>query len=112
MISKEEEAIDRILKEFYIHAAGTDDYGCEACIKTRNELVDLLRGNNGKAREKAGTAQNRLTITDVAKRLNISTKTIVRWEKAGKIDRAKRDWRGWRIFQEEDINKFWGILYP
>ena len=48
-------------------------------------------------------SNDRLTITKVAKRLGVSTKSIVRWEKAGKICKIKRDWRGWRIFDEEDL---------
>ena len=47
----------------------------------------------------------RMTITDAAARLKITPKTIVRWEKAGKVSRAKRDWRGWRIYDKEDFKK-------
>ena len=45
----------------------------------------------------------RLTITAVAEQLGVTTKTITRWEKAGKIRRAKRDWRGWRVYSTEDV---------
>jgi len=47
----------------------------------------------------------RMTITDVADRLGVTTKTIIRWEKAGKVKRAKRDWRGWRVYEKEDLKK-------
>lgn len=47
----------------------------------------------------------RMTITDVAGRLGVTTKTIVRWEKSGKVNRAKRDWRGWRAYDKEDFRK-------
>lgn len=47
----------------------------------------------------------RMTITDVAERLGVTTKTIIRWEKAGKVDRAKRDWRGWRSYAKEDLKQ-------
>ena len=46
---------------------------------------------------------SRLSVTDVAKELGITTKTITRWEKAGKIKQAKRDWRGWRIYSQEEL---------
>jgi DNA-binding transcriptional MerR regulator len=46
----------------------------------------------------------RMTITEVADLVGISPKTIVRWEKIGKVRRAKRDFRGWRIYEEEDLN--------
>lgn len=45
----------------------------------------------------------RMTISDVAERLGVTTKTIVRWEKSGKVNRAKRDWRGWRVYEKEDL---------
>ena len=44
-----------------------------------------------------------MTITEVAEELGVSSKTLVRWEKLGKIKRPKRDWRGWRVYDEEDI---------
>ena len=45
----------------------------------------------------------KMTITEVAEIVGISTKTIVRWEKVGKVKRARRDWRGWRIYDESDL---------
>jgi DNA-binding transcriptional MerR regulator len=46
-----------------------------------------------------------MTITDVAERIGVTTKTIIRWEKAGKISRSKRDWRGWRVYGKEDLRR-------
>ena len=50
-------------------------------------------------------ANGRLTITDIAARLGVTSKTIIRWEKAGKVSRPKRDWRGWRIYDKEDLKR-------
>lgn len=50
-------------------------------------------------------SNGRMTITDVAERLGVTTKTIARWEKSGKVGRAKRDWRGWRTYEKEDFKK-------
>ncbi len=47
----------------------------------------------------------RMTITDVAEKLGVTPKTIARWEKAGKVARPKRDWRGWRTYDLEDFRK-------
>ena len=47
----------------------------------------------------------RMTITDVAERIGVTTKTIIRWEKAGKIKRSKRDWRGWRVYDKDDFRQ-------
>lgn len=58
--------------------------------------------------------KNRLTITDVANAIGVTTRTIMRWEKAGKIKRSKRDWRGWRFYYYEDleeIKRFYETCY-
>ena len=47
----------------------------------------------------------RLSITEVAKELRVTTKTITRWEKAGKIRPAKRDWRGWRVYSHDELEQ-------
>ena len=44
-----------------------------------------------------------MTITEVAEAIGISPKTLARWEKVGKIRRPKRDWRGWRVYEESDV---------
>ena len=56
------------------------------------------------------SVDERLTITEVAEQLGISAKTILRWEKSGKIRRARRDWRGWRVYALEDINELKGFF--
>lgn len=47
--------------------------------------------------------KKRMTITEVADNLGVSAKTLARWEKVGKIRKPKRDWRGWRVYEEEDL---------
>jgi DNA-binding transcriptional MerR regulator len=56
----------------------------------------------------------RMTITDIAEQLGVVPKTILRWEKSGKIPRAKRDWRNWRAYTRQDVEKirvFFETLY-
>ena len=53
---------------------------------------------------------SRLTITEVAEQLGVSTKTILRWEKSGKIRKARRDWRGWRVYVPEEIEELKGLF--
>ena len=48
--------------------------------------------------------KKRMTITEVAQMVGISPKTLARWEKVGKIRKPKRDWRGWRVYEDEDIS--------
>lgn len=50
-------------------------------------------------------SNGRMTITDVAQKVGVTTKTIVRWEKSGKVNRPKRDWRGWRIYDKADFKQ-------
>ena len=52
----------------------------------------------------------RLSITEIAKELGVTTKTITRWEKAGKVKRAKRDWRGWRVYSHEELEEMKGLV--
>ena len=48
--------------------------------------------------------KKRLTITEVADILGVSPKTLARWEKFGKIKKPKRDWRGWRVYDDLDVS--------
>ena len=48
---------------------------------------------------------NKITITEAARKLGIVPKTIIRWEQSGKIRKAKRDWRNWRVYTSDDIDK-------
>lgn len=47
----------------------------------------------------------RMTITDVAERIGVTPKTIIRWEKSGKVKHPKRDWRGWRFYDKGDLKR-------
>jgi len=47
--------------------------------------------------------KERFTITQVADEVGVTSKTLARWEKTGKIRRPKRDWRGWRVYTREDV---------
>ena len=51
-----------------------------------------------------------MTLTEVAERIGVATKTIVRWEKAGKINRSKRDWRGWRVYSPDDVKELENLV--
>ncbi|MCK5393289.1 MAG: MerR family transcriptional regulator, partial [Candidatus Omnitrophica bacterium] len=47
---------------------------------------------------------NRLTITESARIIGVVPKTIIRWENSGKVRKAKRDWRNWRVYSSKDID--------
>ena|SRR3989338_3997014 len=67
-------------------------------------LENTVKFNNFQERGGVKVAQ-RLTITEVAKEVGVSAKTIARWEKVGKVKRPKRDWRGWRVYDEIDLSQ-------
>ncbi len=54
--------------------------------------------------------ERRFSITEVAEQLGITAKTISRWEKVGRVRRAKRDWRGWRIYTQEDLAELQNLI--
>ncbi len=49
--------------------------------------------------------KKRMTISEVANIVGVSCKTLTRLEKSGKTPKAKRDWRGWRVYDENDLLK-------
>lgn len=47
---------------------------------------------------------NSLTSTQICQLLDISTKTLYLWERAGKIPPPGRDRRGWRTFSPKQVD--------
>ncbi len=50
-----------------------------------------------------------MAITEVAKMLGISPSTIKKWEKLGKVKKAKRDQRRWRVYDQNDAEKLMAL---
>ncbi len=46
-----------------------------------------------------------LSITEAAKIVGVSARTIERWEETGKVKKAKRDYRGYRVYDQNDLEK-------
>ncbi len=46
---------------------------------------------------------NMMSIAEAAERVGVSTRTIMRWEVAGKVAKAKRDYRRWRVYDHDDV---------
>ncbi len=46
-----------------------------------------------------------MTITEVAEILGVSSRTIERWENTRKVKKAKRDCRGYRVYDQNDLEK-------
>jgi len=68
----------------------------------------------GKPNSSESAIDGRMTITEVAEQIGVTPKTIMRWERSGKVRRAKRDWRGWRFYEPSDFQellKFRNAVY-
>ena len=72
---------------------------------SRQERGDNVKLASSIAESGERTVEARLTITEVAQLLGVSVKTILRSEKAGKIHKAPRDWRGWRVYSEQEVQQ-------
>ncbi len=46
-----------------------------------------------------------LSITEAAKIVGVSARTIERWEETRKVKKAKRDYRGYRVYDQNDLEK-------
>jgi excisionase family DNA binding protein len=44
---------------------------------------------------------------EVCNEIGISRATLYRWLKAGLLDKSHKDRRGWRLFTEADLSKFY-----
>jgi len=42
-------------------------------------------------------------LKDIGERIDRDKTTIIRWEKEGLINEAKRDSRGWRYYSKDDV---------
>ena len=72
------------------------------------EVLDNLGRSYSKMEDKRESQMKkngRRTITEVALAVGVTPKTIMRWERAGKVGVPKRDWRGWRVYDEMDVER-------
>ena len=46
-----------------------------------------------------------MSIIQAAMRVGVNKRTIMRWEAAGKVAKAKRDYKGWRIYDHDDVEE-------
>lgn len=45
------------------------------------------------------------TVKEVAEIVGVSRDTILRWERVGLIKKAKRDFRNWRVYTQDDVDE-------
>ncbi len=46
-----------------------------------------------------------LSTVEVAKRIGVSKSTLLRWLDEGFVDDVERDWRGWRVWNSDDVER-------
>ena len=46
-----------------------------------------------------------LSTVEAAKRIGVSKSTLLRWLDEGLVDDVKRDWRGWRVWHNRDVER-------
>jgi len=48
-------------------------------------------------------SKERYYLNEILKRIDRNKTTLIRWEAAGLIPKAKRDSRGWRYYTEKEV---------
>ena len=46
-----------------------------------------------------------LSTAQAAQYIGISKNTLLRWLNEGLVDDVKRDWRGWRVWHSQDVER-------
>jgi len=54
--------------------------------------------------------KNYYLAQSVADKFGISKKTLLGWEKDGKISKPPKDWRGWRMYGENHIREIRAVI--
>ncbi len=47
---------------------------------------------------------------EVADEFGISKKTLLEWEKQGKISKLPKDWRGWRMYKDNHLRQIKRVI--
>jgi hypothetical protein len=48
--------------------------------------------------------------SEICSRFDISRATLFRWENDGLLTDVERDWRGWRVYNERNLNSIKNII--
>lgn len=62
-----------------------------------------VSGMNDRGSQSETTNTHQISTQEVCRLLDISKRTLQNWEKSGMIPKVPRDWRGYRIFTEKDV---------
>ncbi len=43
--------------------------------------------------------------SDICTKFDVTKNTLFKWEKEGKIKKVNKDWRGWRLYTEQNVDE-------
>jgi len=43
------------------------------------------------------------SASEVCTKFDVTKNTLFKWEKEGKIRKVEKDWRGWRVYSDKNI---------
>ena len=55
-------------------------------------------------------AKKKLKTVEICRMFDISKSTLFRWEKEGLISNIGRDWRNWRVFNQNNLGEIKKII--
>ncbi len=63
-----------------------------------------------KEKKAKASQDDTFSAIEICKKFDITKNTLFKWEKDGKISRVEKDWRGWRIFSDENIDEIKNVI--
>ncbi|MCP4725795.1 MAG: MerR family transcriptional regulator [bacterium] len=54
--------------------------------------------------------KKKYSTNEVCTELDVTKNTLFKWEKEGKIKKVEKDWRGWRLFSDENVDEIRNII--
>ena len=54
--------------------------------------------------------KNKISTQDVCDMFDVTKTTLFKWEKEGKLNQVEKDWRGWRVFSDDNIKNIRKII--
>lgn len=55
-------------------------------------------------------AEKKFYLNEILRRVDRNKTTLIRWEEEGLIPRAKRDSRGWRYYNQDEIEQVINLI--
>ncbi len=54
--------------------------------------------------------KNKFSTQGVCTLFDVTKTTLFKWEKEGKLNQVEKDWRGWRVFSDDNIKNVRKII--